>query len=109
MLMEKLARGVLRLQTPLGPRFVVPTFWQRLYLLWLFRNFDHLPPQVLSRSQLRFLDRLCSDRPGYAAPVHGGFDLPILGTMESRPAASGEQRGKQSEEVSPFAADSGPR
>src|SRR5438874_1480719 len=106
MLMEKLARGVLRLRTPLGARFVVPTFRQRLYLLWMFRNFQTLPLQVLTARQLRFLDRLCSDRPSYAGASRNTFELPILGTLESPPAASGIHSGRGSEEVSPFAADS---
>ena len=109
MLMEKLARGVLCLQTPLGPRFVAPTFWERIYLLWMFRNFETLPPQVLTAQQLEFLDRLCSDRATYAGPLQGGFELPILGTLESRPASAGARRGMASEQSSPFAADSGPR
>jgi hypothetical protein len=109
MLMEKLARGVLRLQTPLGPRFVAPTFWQRIYLLWMFRNFQTLPLQVLTARQLRFLDRVCSDRPSYRAASGSLFELPVLGTLESPPAASGAQSGRTSEDVSPFAADSGPR
>jgi len=36
MWMEKLAQGVLRVLTPLGPRYLNPSFAQRLYLLWIF-------------------------------------------------------------------------
>ena len=50
MLIEKLAAGVVRVQTPIGPRYVMPSFLQRLYLLWVFRNFAILPHAVLSRT-----------------------------------------------------------
>ncbi|MBA3916077.1 MAG: hypothetical protein H0X25_19965 [Acidobacteriales bacterium] len=109
MLMEKLSRGVLRLQTPLGPRYVAPTFWHRVYLLWLFRNFESLPPQVLTQRQLRFIEEICEAQASYANPASTGFELPILGTLESRPAASGLEPGSKSESVSPFATDSGSR
>ena len=48
MLIGKLSSGVLRVLTPLGPRYIRPTFWQRVYLLWTFRHFDLLPLQVLT-------------------------------------------------------------
>ena len=31
-MIEKLSGGVLRMLTPLGPRYIKPTFYQRLYL-----------------------------------------------------------------------------
>jgi hypothetical protein len=39
MWLEKLSWGVLRVLTPLGPRYVKPSLAQRFYLLWIFRNF----------------------------------------------------------------------
>ena len=92
MWMEKLAGGVLCILTPLGPRYIKPSFFQRIYLLWLFRNFPALPPQVLSLRQQRRLDSLCnSDRyVSIADPNHFG-DAAVIGTLERRPAMNTQE------------------
>jgi len=83
MWIEKLARGVLCILTPLGPRYIEPSFSERLHLIWIFRHFHTLPPQVLNPRQQQFMDALCKkDRFVGTAFV----DLPILGTLEARPA-----------------------
>jgi len=108
MLLEKLAQGVLRVLTPLGPRYVNPSFAQRLYLIWMFRHFETLPAKVLSLRQQRWIDGICSSR-GFVSQF--GSDVPILGTLEQRPPVevSGlpPRRPTQSvsDSVSPFAAD----
>ena len=51
MWIEKLADGVLQVETPIGARFIRPSFFERAYLLWMFRNFDSLP-QIRSERQL---------------------------------------------------------
>ncbi len=56
---EKLFTGVLRVLTPLGPRYIKPSFAQRIYLLWVFRHFQILPLQVLTGGQRRVIDALC--------------------------------------------------
>ena len=48
MWIEKLADGVVRVQTPIGPRYLMPSFLQRVYFLWMFRHFPILPHAVLS-------------------------------------------------------------
>ena len=45
MWIERLLYGVLRVLTPLGPRYLGPSFLERAYLLWTFRNFTSLPWQ----------------------------------------------------------------
>jgi hypothetical protein len=62
MLIEKLADGVVQVQTPIGPRYVMPSFLQRVYLLWTFRNFPILPHAVLNRRQQRMIDRMCREQ-----------------------------------------------
>ena len=62
MLIGKLSNGVLRVLTPLGPRFVRPTLSQRLYLLWTFRHFELLPLQVLNTRQRQLIDDFCRHR-----------------------------------------------
>jgi hypothetical protein len=86
MWMEKLFLGVLRIVTPMGPRYIRPPIFQRVYLLWIFRNFQVLPLQVLSVRQQRFIDDLCSHhRFGSIPQVAGLDDAPVLGTVEWRP------------------------
>ena len=86
MLIEKLAGGVVRLQTPIGPRYIMPSFLQRIYVLWMFRNFAILPYAVLNGRQQRMIDRMCSEQRfesiGY---VNGLGEAPVIGTIERRP------------------------
>jgi len=88
MWMEKLFFGVLRVLTPLGPRYVNPSFVQRLYLLWIFRNFQTLPIKVLSLRQQRRIDRICAQH-GFVAVLEL-HELDILGTLEQRPPLESE-------------------
>jgi hypothetical protein len=113
MWMEKLWGGLLRVLTPLGPRYLKPTFFQRVYLLWIFRNFQTLPVKVLSPIQLQFMDAMCRKQ-GFAfqTGISGFEDVPILGTLEQRPPADSvngqpprRPSASVSEAVSPFAAN----
>ena len=87
MLIEKLAAGVVQVQTPIGPRYVMPTsFLQRAYLLWMFRNFPILPHAVLSRRQQRMIDRMCSEQRFASSAYSDGMnEVPVIGTVEHRP------------------------
>ncbi|HZQ25726.1 MAG TPA: hypothetical protein VFA89_23245 [Terriglobales bacterium] len=92
--MDKLSGGVLRLLTPIGPRYVQLSFWQRVYTLWIFRHFHSLPQQVLSRRQQEFLQRLCADPSLITwSRDHLATDMPVIGTIEQRlPVASESDR-----------------
>jgi hypothetical protein len=91
MLIEKLAAGVVRVQTPLGPRYVMPSLLQRIYLLWMFRNFPILPHAVLNGRQQRMIDRMCSEQSFASLAYADGLeDLPVIGTIEHRPAIGTE-------------------
>ena len=86
MFIGKLSSGVLRVLTPLGPRYTKPTFWQRVYLLWTFRHFDLLPLQVLNARQRQLIDALSVEQRFVSAAQETGIeDAPILGTVERRP------------------------
>jgi hypothetical protein len=86
MLIDKLAAGVVKVQTPIGPRFVQPSFLQRVYLVWMFRNFPILPHAVLSRRQQHLIDRMCSEqRFASMAYCDGMNEAPVIGTVERRP------------------------
>ncbi|MGA8152744.1 MAG: hypothetical protein WB952_17465 [Terriglobales bacterium] len=90
MWLEKLSLGVLRVLTPLGPRYVNPSFVQRLYLLWIFRNFHTLPVKVLTPRQLKRIDSICA-RHGYVSLQRSELAEPaILGTLEQRPPLESE-------------------
>jgi TonB family protein len=49
---------VVELRTSTGALYAQPSFWERLYLLWMFRNFRCLPREVLGVHQRRLIDRL---------------------------------------------------
>ena len=83
MWMEKLSDGVLRVMTPLGPRYIRLTFWQRLYLIWIFRHFDVLPQQVLSGRQQNLINSLCASHVFIA--LRPGSETPIIGTVDRKP------------------------
>lgn len=84
MWIEKLAEGVLQVDTPIGPRFVRLNFKQRAYLLWMFRNFPSLPPQVLSPREQRMVDRACEENGFTSMPGMGATDAPVIGRIEKR-------------------------
>ncbi len=112
MWMERLFQGVLRVLTPLGPRYLRPSFTQRLYLLWIFRNFQTLPVKVLSARQQRRIDAMCAEL-GFVSLLepNGVVDTPILGTLEQRPPVEVSNLPPRrpsrsvSDAVAPFVAD----
>jgi len=109
MLIEKLAAGVVQVQTPIGPRFVMPSFLQRIYLVWMFRNFAILPHAVLNKRQQRMIDRMCSEQTFASFAYADGMDeAPVIGTIERRPAPGTEilpPRRPVARETSPLAAE----
>ena len=91
MLIEKLAGGVVRVQTAIGPRYVMPSFLQRVYLLWMFRHFPILPHAVLGRWQRRLIDHLCAEQRFVSMAYADGMDeAPVIGTVERRPPVGAE-------------------
>jgi len=84
MWIEKLADGVLQLDTPIGPRYVRPNLLQRAYLIWTFRNFVSLPPQVLRPWERRLIDNLQKEN-RFVSPLAAGADeRPVIGRIERR-------------------------
>jgi hypothetical protein len=91
MWIDKLADGVVQVQTPIGPRYVMPSFLQRAYFLWMFRHFPILPHAVLSSWQQRMIDRLCSEQRFVSMAYADGLDdAPVIGTVERRSPAGPE-------------------
>jgi hypothetical protein len=86
MLIEKLADGVVQVQTAIGPRYLMPSFLQRMYFVWMFRHFPILPHAVLNGAQKRLIDRLCSEQRFVSMAYADGMeDAPVIGTVERRP------------------------
>ena len=86
MLLDKLSAGVLKVLTPLGPRYIKPTFSQRIMLVWIFRHFEVLPVQVLSSWQQSLIDALCIQQHFVGMyPVGSVEEFPVIGTVERRP------------------------
>ena len=75
--------GVLRVLTPLGPRYLGPSFLERVYLLWTFRNFTSLPLVVLNHRQQKLVDRLYSQQKFVSLAFENTtFDQLLIGTVE---------------------------
>lgn len=58
MLLNKLESGLLLFQTQQGVVAVEPSFWQRVYLLWTFRNFRQLSLPLLNSRQIALVNDL---------------------------------------------------
>jgi hypothetical protein len=86
MWIEKLTDGVLELDTPIGPRYLQPTFLQRAFLLWTFRNFCSLPQSVLRPWERRLIDGLSTDNRFVSLSTPAVFDRPVIGKIERRPS-----------------------
>ena len=92
MWIDKLARGVIQLETPIGPRYLQPDFVQRAALMWTFRNFFSLPQQVLRSSERQLIDRLLQENRfvsmstvGPSRPVIGRIERRVFATVEMMP------------------------
>jgi hypothetical protein len=109
MWLEKLSSGVLRVLTPLGPRYLNPSFMQRLYLIWVFRHFETLPVKVLNSRQSRMIENMCANNQFVSLDLAVDY-APLLGTLEQRPpvpamAASRRPVSSVRDSVGPLTAD----
>src|SRR6476660_5253951 len=110
MWIEKLVGGVVRIITPIGPRYIRLTLSQRAYFLWIFRHFDKLPQKVLSERQQRFVDQLCVEHRYISLPSTMD-EAPVIGTLERLPvvqledAPTKRSTGSVKEATPPLAAD----
>jgi len=86
MWMEKLLAGVVRVVTPIGPRHIELSFFERVYFLWIFRHFDTLPQKVLSDRQQRVMDNLLLQKRFVSLPSTRS-EVPVIGTLERIPIA----------------------
>jgi hypothetical protein len=90
-LLNYLRWGVLRLVTPLGPRYIRPRLLERVYLIWVFRNFRVLPQQVLSRTARNLIEGLCARQNSQSnGLIYSIIDQPVIGTVERNPQPDSE-------------------
>ncbi|MBV9086040.1 MAG: hypothetical protein JOY79_01025, partial [Acidobacteriaceae bacterium] len=78
MWLEKIRHGVLGVRTELGVRYLRPRWYERILLIWTFRNFQVLPEQVLRPREREMISNLIL-RNGY---VWSGNTDCCIGTVE---------------------------
>jgi len=78
---QKIRTGLVELRTNLGSVYISPAFWERIYLLWTFRNFHCLPRQVLNRREQQLIDKLSqAETVSRTAPIARSA---IIGVVEN--------------------------
>ena len=80
MSIARVFRGVLQISTSSGARYLKPRTWERLRLLWVFRNFSILPQTVLSERERHLVQAVCSRR-RFANPENID-QLLVIGAIE---------------------------
>jgi hypothetical protein len=93
--LEKLTCGVLHVSGVAGLRYVRPTFWERVRLVWLFRNFRILQQHVLPDRQQKWITSLCGARlAGYQSAIDREIAC-VIGTIiisEPSPRSAHDER-----------------
>ncbi len=80
-LLNKLESGFLLFQTQQGLVAVEPSFWQRVYLLWTFRNFRQLSLPLLNPRQIALINNLFRQ---HGAVVSDDFEPSLeIGVIEN--------------------------
>lgn len=80
-MLDKLTCGVLHVSGAAGLRYVRPTFWERVRLVWLFRNFKILQRHVLPQRQQQWINSLCASRlTGYRSAIDREIAC-VIGTI----------------------------
>jgi TonB family protein len=78
---KQIRSGLIELRTNRGFFYVKPSFPQRLYLLWTFRNFRRLPLQVLNSHEQQLIHRLC--RTAIVAKQDSVARSSLIGSVEN--------------------------
>jgi len=94
MWMEKIRHGVLQVATDSGPRYVQPSLFERLQLVWTFRNFHVLSEEVLSQHERLLMSHLCAEERMCRLRVTEPVPACIIGTVE-RGSANGLKKTPQ--------------
>jgi len=86
--LDKLQFGFLLFETQQGLVRVELSLWQRLYLLWTFRNFRQLSMPLLNPRQRTLVNALFRDSPGIVSHSHD--PLLAIGVVENFVPATGQ-------------------
>jgi len=91
--LNRLESGLLLLRTPQGYMAMQPSFWQRAYLIWTFRNFRELSPPLLNPRQLALVKTLANQNASFArsydpSRVIGVVDFSTSGTKIQAPKST---------------------
>jgi len=101
--LNRLQSGFLLFETPRGLVRVELSFWQRIYLLWTFRNFRQLSIPLLNPRQRTLVNALFRNNAGVVSNSHNL--LPVIGVVENfvpppaRIEASPAQKKERQEQV----------
>ena len=68
------------LDTGHGVIYAPASGWNRVYLMWTFRNFHSLPQTVLNPRQQQLIGSLYREAANYSAPEL--YEAPVVGTVE---------------------------
>jgi TonB family protein len=77
---ERVRAGLLAFDTGQGLAYAEPSFWQRVHLLWTFRNFRRLSKKVLNPRQRQLIESLYL-RSSLNAPARPHAPV-VIGTVE---------------------------
>src|SRR5215467_12272567 len=77
---EKIRTGLVELRTKSGSVYISPSLWERVCLLWTFRNFHSLPRQVLNHREQHLIDKLCRTGIVRRTPVTRAW---VIGAVEN--------------------------
>jgi len=80
-LLNRLESGFLLFQTPQGLVPVAPSFWQRVYLIWTFRNFRRLSLPLLNSRQAALVNKLFRIHSGVVS--HNYDPWLVIGVVEN--------------------------
>lgn len=85
--------GVLEVVTPAGAHYLCPSPLERVYLLWMFRNFRTLPLTVLTNAQRRKIESMVAKyrraNPRKCDEILGSVELGAQTKRPVRAAVSG--------------------
>jgi Gram-negative bacterial TonB protein C-terminal len=77
---EKIRTGLVELRAKSGSVYISPSLWERVRLLWTFRNFHSLPRQVLNHREQHLIDKLCRTGTVRRAPLTRAS---VIGAVEN--------------------------
>lgn len=104
--LDRLQSGFLLFQTQQGLVRVELSLWQRIYLLWTFRNFPRLSTPLLNTRQRALVNALFRDNAGAVSQAHD--PLLVIGVVENfapptvpTGASPAQKRERQDKVVAP--------